>query len=65
MKDENFYRRKREDVRRRKRELEKIEFKSSDERKKRKDDLKREYRALKQSERDTIKKEIEKEINGD
>ena len=36
MKDENFYRRKREDVRRRKRELEKIEFKSSDERKKRK-----------------------------
>ena len=64
MKDENFYKRKREDVKRRKRELNETDFKSSKERKKHKDDLKREYRALKRSEKDIVKKEIDKEIDG-
>ena len=47
----------------RKREVMKSEFESSAERKNVVDSFKREYRSLKRSERQAVKKQIEKDIN--
>lgn len=50
------YKEKRKDIKKRKRALEGKKFNSVLERKKAKDDLKREYRALKRSEKNELKK---------
>jgi hypothetical protein len=60
---ERTFKKKRNKVKKQKRELDEINFRSSKERKKVRDGIDREYRSYKRSERQTVKKYIEEQID--
>jgi hypothetical protein len=62
-KDSLYFKRKRKDLKKRKRQLKDIDFVSSKERKKAKDELKREYRSHKRSEKQQLQKQIERDLD--
>jgi len=63
MKTEKEFKNKRLEVKKQKREMKYMSFESIQERKRFKEDLNREYRSLKRSEKQEIDKWIEDEIN--
>lgn len=63
MENEKFYKNRRDKVKEENRNSKDKSFKSTKERKKFKEGLKREYRALKRSEKQDVKKFIDNQIN--
>lgn len=63
MKSEKEFKNKRLKVKKKKREMKYMSFESTNERKRFKKDLEREYRSLKRSEKQEVDKFIEDEIN--
>ena len=64
-KDDAFYEKQIEELKKEREQVNQIDFGSSKERKKAKEDLKRQRRAIKRSQKQQVRKLIEQEIEGE